>query len=267
MDIRNFNIKILLLIGLTLLNNQVLLNQTKGYTVIVQGKVIDVNSGKPVGTQLLFIDEKGKKSSGKSNSIDGTFQQPLNFGSINTVLIKGYLPADNHLTIDLTQKNQYEEMALDIYVKPFEAKTELFNYKFFEPNDSVVINKEEFKELKTFLDFNPNIKLNFVISSYDSWFNKSKRRIEKTDKKGKISYKTVSYSTKEQLSDLLDARIVSLRNELKENNIFIKIDAFVKDLQVVPESKKKMKRAIPGKSRKYEYYTPEFDNVKIVIAK
>ncbi|MFH1052186.1 MAG: hypothetical protein V1779_14805 [bacterium] len=267
MNKKSPGINILIVILFLLIGNQTLYNQPKGYGVMLQGKIIDAGSGKPIGTSLMFINEKGKKWNSRSNDADGTYQQPLNFGSQYDVFIKGYLPINNHLKIDLTQNSQYEELTTDIFVKPLEPNVELFKYKFFEPNDSVVINKENFQFLKTFIDFNPKVKLKIVISSYDSWFNKSKIKVEKIDKKGRKSYKTVSYSTKEQLLDLLDARIISLRNEFKDNGIFIKFEAFVKDLQVVPQSKKQMKKAIPGKSKKYELYTPDFDNVKVVISK
>ena len=245
----------------------ILNSQTTGYALILQGKVIDGTSGKPIGTSLIFISEKGKPSTCKSNAIDGNYQIPLKFGSRYKVMVKGYLPFTNQLTVDLTSYTKYEEVTNDIFVKPMEPKTELFKFKLYEPNDSLIVNKENIQVIKTFMEFNSDVKINIIISSYDSWFSNSKRKVEKIDKKGKKSYKTETYTTKQQLSDLLDSRIVSLRNELKNNNIFLKLDAFIKDLQVVPLAKKQMKRAVPGKPKKTELYTPVFENVKVIIAK
>lgn len=247
--------------------NYKLISQTTGYALILQGKIIDGTSGKPIGTTLVFMNGKGKKWTCKSNSIDGFYQIPLNFGSKYAVMIKGYLPLNNHLTIDLTTYTKYEEVSNDIFVKPIEPNTELFKFKMFEPNDSLIISKENIETIKIFKEFNSDVKINIIISSYDSWFNNKKRKVEKIDKKGRKSYKTETYTTKQQLSDLLEARTILLRNELKNNNIFLKLDAFINDLQVVPLSKKQMKRTIPGKSKKTELYTPVFDNVKVIIAK
>lgn len=235
--------------------------------VLLQGKVIDITSGKPIGTSLYFINSKGKPALCLSNSLDGSYQQSLPSGEIYYVIVKGYLPEDNELKIDLSSIGKYEEINNNIYVKPFQSNLELFKFKFFEPNSSVVINKHFFQYIKTFVNFNPEIKLNIIVSSYDSWFDNSKRRIEKVDKKGKVTYKNQNYTTKEQLSDLLDLRITNLRNELKDIQVVLKRDAFIKDLKVVSPSKKQMKKTLPGKSNKVEIYTPDFDNVRIVTAK
>lgn len=239
--------------------------QTKA-NVLLQGKVIDITSGKPIGTSLYFINSKGKPALCLSNSSDGSYQQSLPSGEIYYVIAKGYLPENNELKFDLSAIVNYEEINTNIYIKPFQPNLEIFKFKFFEPNDSVVINKQFIKYIKTFVNFNPEIKLNIIVSSYDSWLENSKRRIEKIDKKGKVTYKNENYPTKVRLSDLLDSRINNLRNELKDNQVVFKRDAFIKNLQVVPLSKKRMKKSTAGKSNKVEVYTPDFDNVRIVTA-
>ena len=260
-------IKKVISINLTIILITCFLMAQQKANILMQGNVKDITTGKAVGTTLYFFNSKGKPFHCKSNSIDGAYQQSLPSGDVYDVMIKGYLPGENKMTVDLTQNTKYEEITANIYVKPFEPKMELFKFKFFKPNDSIVINRELIRQIKNFRDFNPEVKMNVIISSYDSWFGNSKRRVEKIDKKGKKYYKTENYTTKERLSDLLEARIVSLRNEFKNHEIYFKPDVFIKDLQVVPQSKKQMKRAVPGKSKKYEYFTPEFENVKIITSK
>ncbi|ROL60874.1 hypothetical protein D9V86_08680 [Bacteroidetes/Chlorobi group bacterium ChocPot_Mid] len=257
-------IKIILIIFATLCIVEISA-QTKA-NVLLQGKVIDITSGKPIGTSLYFINSKGKPALCLSNSLDGSYQQSLPSGEIYYVIAKGYLPENNELKIDLSTIMKYEEINTNIFIKPFQSNLEIFRFKFFEPNDSVVINKQFIQFIKTFVNFNPEIKLNIIVSSYDSWLENSKRRIEKIDKKGKVTYKNENYTTKERLSDLLDSRINNLRNELKDYQVVFKRDVFIKNLQVVPLSKKQMKKSISGKSNKAEIYTPDFDNVRIVTA-
>lgn len=240
--------------------------QTKA-NILLQGKVIDITNGKPVGTSIYFINTKGKPSLCLSNSLDGSYQQALPSGEVYYVIIKGYLPESNELKFGFSTISQYEEITSNIYIKPFQSKIELFKFKFFNPNDSVVINKQFIEFIKIFRTFNPEIKLNFIISSYDSWLDNTKRKVEKIDKKGKVTYKNESYTTKDRLSDLLDARINNLRNELKDNGVVFKKEAFIKDLKVVTQSKKQMKKTMTSKSGKSELYTPDFENVKIVTVK
>jgi hypothetical protein len=257
----------LLIINLILISSTGnLFNQQKA-NVLLQGKVIDGTSGKSVGTSLYFINSKGKPAHCLANSLDGSYQQALPSGDVYYLVVKGYLPETNASKFDLPTDTKYQEITTDIYLKPFQPKTELFKFKLFEPNDSVLINKEFIQYIKTFNTFNSEVKLNFILSSYDSWLDNSKRRVEKIDKKGKVTYKTENYTTKDRLSDLLSSRITALRNELKDNNIFIKLTSFIKDLQVVPQSKKQMKRTNTDKSKKNTIFIPDFDNVKVVIAK
>ncbi|MFC2129859.1 hypothetical protein ACFLSQ_00335 [Bacteroidota bacterium] len=239
----------------------------KGHVVLIQGKVINNASGGTVSTTILFIDEKGKKVTGKSNSIDGTYQQVLNSGSTYCVLFKGYLSVEGDLKIDIPLDSKYEELNRDFTVKPIAAGTELFNFKMFEPNESVVTNNAYILQVKHFIDINPGAKIEVKISSYDSWFNSTKKSVEKVNRKGKKYKKRVTFSTKAQLSDLIDARIDALNKEFKANKVFLKEKAFTKNLRVVSPKKKREKRKVPGKKRKYEYFTPDFPNVTISLIK
>jgi len=256
-----------IIINVIILLFVVSLHSQQKANVLLQGRVIDITTGKPIGTSLYFINSKGKPAHCLSNSLDGSYQQALPSGDEYNVIIKGFLPVSNKLKFEFPADSKYQEITTDIHIKPFESKIELFKFRLFAPNDSIVINKEYLQYIKTFTTFNPEIKLNFVISSYDSWLDNSKRRVEKVDKKGKISYKTENYSSRDRLSDLLDSRIRNLRNELKDVNVVMKLDAFIKDLQVVSQSKKQMKKTATGKTKKTEVFTPDFDNVRVVIAK
>jgi hypothetical protein len=136
----------------------------------------------------------------------------------------------------------------------------------FEPNDSVIVNSDNIKTLKDFMDLNPGAKIEIEVSSYDSWFSNAKRTITTKNKKGKSINKTVTYTSKEQLSDLLDHRINSIKNELRKYKVYLKENAYKKNLQVVAPKKKLKKREIPGKRKKYETYLPEIENVIIRVA-
>jgi len=237
----------------------------KGNVILIHGKVKNQMTGESIGTNIIFVSEDGKKLSCRSNSSDGSYQQSLNSGGIYRIYLKNYIPVGGELLINIPPVSKYEEINQDIVVTNFKPDIKLMEEKVFEPNDSVIINKAFMKNLKYFLDLNPGAKLQIIVSSFDSWFNRTTKKIEKTNSRGKKYYKRISYSTKDQLSDLLDARINVLKNTFKENNIYLKNDVYHKNLRVVSEKTKRKRRKVPGKRNKYEYYIPEFPNVLVKI--
>lgn len=259
-------INILLLVFLICLIPFGLYSQ-KNHVVLLQGIVTERISGKPVSTRILFINDKGKKIDCKSNSIDGAYQQVLNSGETYNVVFKGFISIDPDMKIEIPADVNYKETTLNFSLENLNSAKDLFNYKMFEPNKSAVINIFPIQHLKSFVDFNPDAKIVVTVSSIDSWFNNSKRRVEKIGKKGVKSFVNETYSSKQQLSDLIDSRISTLKEEFKANNVFLKDNAFIKDLQVVPIKKKQQKRLIPGQSKKYEFYLPDYPNVKISLGK
>jgi hypothetical protein len=237
----------------------------KGVEILYQGKTIIQSTGKAVGTTIRFINAGGKPVVSKSNSIDGQYQSVLSSGVSYYIFVKDYVVSGSNF-IDIPHYSKYEEIDYDIYLKPIESNLELFNFKMFEPNDSVIVNSDNIKILKDFMDLNPNAKIEIEVSSYDSWFSNAKKTIITKDKKGKSKNNTITYRIKDQLSDLLDHRINSIKNELRKYKIYLKENAYKKNLQVVDEKKKLKKREIPGKKKKYETYLPEIENVIIRVA-
>jgi len=244
----------------------------KGHIVLVQGKILEEGTQKPVSTIVAFVNQSGKMIQCKSNSKDGSFQQVLHSGNFYTIFLKNYFIKNGNNTLDIPSDSKYKEVKADYFVNSLKngTKIQLAAFKAFEPNEAKIIPaiSSDLTPLKYFLNLNPGINLQVKVSSYDSWFKSKRKRIQKTNRRGKKYYKRVRYSTKQQLSDLLDKRLIAIKDFFKKKHIYLKDKSFVKELKVVSPRKKRKKRLKKGSTRRrkrYEYYTPEFPNVFLII--
>ena len=243
-----------------------------GHIVLVQGKILEENTQQGVSTIIAFVNQSGKMIQCKSNSKDGSFQQVLHSGNFYTIFLKDYYIKNGSNTLDIPLNSKYKEVKADYLVNSFKngTKIQLAAFKAFEPNKAEIIPtiSSDLTPLKYFLNLNPSVNLQVKISSYDSWFKSTRKKVRKTNRRGKKYYKRVRYSTKQQLSDLLDKRLTAIKDFFKKNHIYLKDKAFVKDLKVVSKRKKRKRRLKKGSTKRrkrYEYYTPEFPNIFLVI--
>lgn len=249
-------IVVILMINSFLLNSQ---------TLIIKGKVINIKTGEPVSTTFVFIDDNNKMLRTKSNSLDGSYQQAINYGKKYKILLSGYIPIIENEILDLTKFIKYEELNFDIKVKPIEKNYELIIDNIFEPNDTSIVNTNFLEYLKNFVLLNKNYQLKFIISSEDSWFDKKRINVTTTNSKGKKTTKSITLDTKSQLSKLLDARIRNFKKLLSSNNLFYKDEAFVKELIISSPENKKKKKLVQRNVQKYGNNIFKIPNIKIII--
>lgn len=192
-----------------------------GSVVLMQGKIIDKQSGQPVGTSFRFTNESGKKNQSQSGATDGSYQVVLNSGENYYLALKEYVVVESSAYFQIPENASYKEVTQNIYVRKVTTGIELFNFKAFEPNSKTLVENTHqiLIEIKNFMAMNPNINLKLTISSKDSWFKGTTKKVEYTDKKGKTKIKTVKVSPQEMLTEFSKSRYDEILNHFAELNI------------------------------------------------
>ncbi len=234
-------------------------------TLIVQGRIINIENNRPVSTTVVFLNDSNKMIRTKSNSNDGSYQQAITYGKIYKILLSDYIPIKENEILDLTNYSTYNEINFDIKVRPIPKNYELLKAKIFEPNDSVITDTFFLNYLENFLLINKNAKVSFIISSEDSWFESKRVKMTVTNSRGRKITKRITLSTKHQLSELLDARIRNLKNLLQRNKLYFKEESFQKKLVISQSQKKITKEYKSGRETKYKTYKKEISNLRIII--
>ncbi|MBI5325874.1 MAG: hypothetical protein HZB41_11490 [Ignavibacteriae bacterium] len=192
-----------------------------GAVVLLQGKIIDKQTGQPVGTSFRFTSESGKKNQSQSGATDGAFQVVLNSGENYYLALKEYLVIEPSAYFQIPSNPNYSEITQIIYVKRVTPGSEIFAFKAFEPNSKTLIDNahQTLIEIKNFMGMNPNINLKLTISSGDSWFKGTTKKVEFVYKKGKTKTKTVKVSPQEMLTEFSKTRYEEILNHFAELSI------------------------------------------------
>jgi hypothetical protein len=240
----------------------------QGAAAIIKGKLVNAKTGEAIGTTIGFYNSKGKMLKCKSNSSDGTFQQSIKLGDIYTVVIKGFYDKDGFDEIDLISTKKFVEIVKDYKLTQIVPGTVLMEIDAFTKNTTELneVAREHLLLLKPFKEINFGADFDIKISSIDSWFKNTKKKVEKTNSKGKKYKKTVKVKTKEQLQELLDNRIAIVENFFKENKVSTRDKTITPDLQVVSPKKKQIKKK-KTKGKGYEYIDPEYITITVTIRK
>jgi hypothetical protein len=235
---------------------------------LVKGKITDATSGKPIGTTIGFADSKGKIIKCKSNSADGTFQQSIRLGELYTVVIKGYYDPDGFDEIDLRTTKKYEEIAKDYTLSEIKPGAVLMEFDGFRQNEAELneMAREHLLLLKPFKEINFGADFEIKVSTIDSWFKSTKKKVEKVNSKGKKYKKTVKVSSKEQLQELLDKRISAIESYFELKEVRMRDKTLTADLQVVEPKKKQIKKK-KQKGKGYTYVDPEYVTITVTIRK
>ncbi|TAL70035.1 MAG: hypothetical protein EPN82_05330 [Bacteroidetes bacterium] len=192
-----------------------------GAVILMQGKIIDKGTGQPVGTSFRFTSESGKKNQSQSGATDGSYQVVLNSGENYYLALKEYVVVEPSAYFQLPENATYKEINQNIFVRKVTPGVELFSFKAFEPNSKTLVENahQTLIEIKNFMSMNPNINLKLTISSKDSWFKGTTKKVEYTDKKGRTKTKSVKVSPQELLSEFSKARYDEILNHFAELSI------------------------------------------------
>jgi len=231
--------------------------------ILLQGKITD-QSGQTVSTTISFRDANGKKTSAKTNSKDGTFQQIMTPGMTYTVLFRDYMVLGEEYMFTLPMVKEYSEMTQNFKVKKIETGLDLMKFKAFNANQSELSGayKPFFDDLKDFL--NNNIKASVIITvhSHDSQFKETTKTVQVADKKGKMKTKKEKVTVPQQLEQLVNSRIEAIKSYLKSISLPEKKITFEKDLlsDNVKVEKNKSKKDSNKKGKDKPVETPKSGN-------
>lgn len=239
--------------------------------VVIIGKIIEEGTNRPIGLEFQLTTKSGKKIKCRSNSKDGAYQQVLEPGETYYVGFNEYILSYGHSAITTPDSKTYVEINHDFVVKKVVAGLELFNVKLFAPNQSELFNGNThiLEELKAFMDLNIKAEIIITISSNDSWFEQITKKEKVKDKKGKTKTITTTISSEEQINQLLDERIASLKKYFENSKIYEKRITYEKDLVVhkPPKAKKTTKSKDKKKQESTSFVAPNLPNTKIIVCR
>lgn len=207
----------------------------QGSTVtLIQGFIYD-ESGNPVGADIKFINSVGKKIMLKSNSKDGSFQQPFVQGEKYFPIFKGYVLANGFESFEVIKTGKYEEITRNFTVKRIQSNLNIMSEAFFKDGDSILSAdaKEYLRVFKEFYNYNKNLTFRAVISAPDKVFKPTSRKVQ-VKVKNKTRTKTIKISSKDLESDFIQSRINQLTKALKELEIPLSTFNFEKKIKTNP---------------------------------
>lgn len=235
--------------------------------VLVSGKIIDTETGKPVTTKVKFIDDNGKAISTPTNSNDGAFQQVLTSGNSYQVVVEGWLTNNEQKILKIPAFTEYAELGYDFKVKKLQEGLVVSANNFFEKNSEKIKPDavEEIKSIKELMKNQVGLVFEVTINSSDSYFKKKVVK-ESYIQKGRKKTRNGTVTTETQLNELLDKRKNAFIELLKELQIQPKNFNIKTELVVIPP---KPKAKINTKSKSKQVHVEELfaDNLIIKIEK
>ncbi len=258
---------IVLFIGSTMLSYG---KSKSGAIILLKGSISEESTDQPIGTKMFFTNSKGKRTKTKSNSHDGTYQQPLASGETYKLLIPGYIVNPEKDEFEIPSHKKYKEIERNFTAIKLDSGVVLFKFQAFEKNDTnlIVENLSAIEDLKTIIRHNGNVSVNVIVSTVDSYF-KSKKVKEYFYKKKRKRYRWKKITTEQQLTTLLAGRISELTKYVEQIKIRKSNINYLEDLQIIkpPKKKKKKRRRKKSKKKEIEAPKPELPNVTIVISR
>ncbi|MGE5480848.1 MAG: carboxypeptidase-like regulatory domain-containing protein [Chloroflexota bacterium] len=208
-------------------------SQEKSITLL-RGAVTDMY-GAPVGATMQFTDRTdGKKFNVKSNSKDGSYQQPLLGGRTYDVLFKGYLPIEREVYVEIPPYKTYTEINRDFTVQKLDPGVAIYSDDAFN-NDEYKLNDRGLallRQVKDLILFQGNITFKISVRSLDvKKLPTTRTVVEQVKVKGKMKEKkkTVKIPANEAREEFIRKRIEELRTAAKslgirENSLSFEIE-------------------------------------------
>ncbi len=189
--------------------------------ILMQGKIIDSQTGSPIGTGIQFVNSAGKKMQTKSNPGSGAYTQVLNPNEEYIVMFKEYILVDESKTFATPNVSEYHEMSKDFRVRKIESGMELFRFNAFHPNEAKVegVGIKRMSEIKELLSYNPKVNILITINTGDCSFKPIKKSVPDETSKKKKKTKTLTITPDQQMDELANARIASIKDYMRQINI------------------------------------------------
>lgn len=219
--------------------------------VLIQGKVSDFETNKPIGVTIIFYSQSGKQIQAKSNSTDGSYQQVLQAGEKYNIVFKDYILMNESPELELSKSGKYNEIEKNFRVKKIETGIEICSFNPFRANQSDLIGHSLgcLYELKSLLENNPKVNAVITIHTHDSNPKTYDKKVTYQDSKNKTKTKKVKVSIEEQLQELAEKRINALKNVMKSLNIAERKVTFEVDTKPASPAEKEVKVKKSSKSK------------------
>lgn len=215
--------------------------------VLIHGKVTESETGKPLGATIIFFSQNGKQIQAKSNSSDGSYQQVLQAGEKYKIVFKDYVLVGENFELELDKKGKYTEIEKNFSVKKIEYGLPICSFNPFKPNHPDLITNDFIclNELKNFLENNPKVNVIITVHTHDSNPKPYNKKISYKDAKNKTKTKNVKVTTAEQLQELAEERINSIKNllnamKISERKVTFEVD-IKPDISKTTATRKKTK--------------------------
>ncbi len=202
-----------------------------GGQVLVKGKITDAMTGVPIGTNLEFKSQAGKKIKTQSNTLTGNWETLLPEGLFD-VIIQSWDVARQLDTVEINPGKKYKEIEKNFIVrrmlpKDIFLKTSFFTQKSETPNPLVMAEIENLKEV---MKFNRGVEFIFYINAQDMIPPKEQQKEEplistpKSKKKPKKSFEKPKQQElpKESYNLLIDNRVNQLKATIESWGSFAK---------------------------------------------
>lgn len=185
--------------------------------VLVEGKITEEISGKPIGISFKFVNSQGKKIPVKSNKNDGEYSTTVMSGDDYTFVFDGYEAVTYNPLLTIDQTDKYKEIKHDFVLRAITPGKELFLMNPFKTGDSIPRNElEKFTRLKDYLIEQSKLNVVITISANDTKFKNKKIKVKI---EGSNKTKTETITAQKQAALLVESRINSLKKYLNENGI------------------------------------------------
>lgn len=139
-----------------------------GGNILVKGRVTCEKTNEPVGTEIEFRSQNGKKIRTQSNSITGNWEQVLPPDKY-TVVLHSWNVARKTYEIEVRPKSKYTEITKDFTVLRLLPGDELIQIQYFKTNSSEMQSdiSEIIQQIKEILKFNRGAEITFYVSASD----------------------------------------------------------------------------------------------------
>jgi hypothetical protein len=194
--------------------------------VLIKGKITDELNHKPIGVNIEFRDNNGKKIKCQSNSLSGEFEQVLESGQKFKVILSSDVILRKEFKFSVIDTNQYAEQKTDwLVIKPV-IDAIVFQGSVFNDNDSNIsrAGTESLEELQMLLRFNRTLHVVFKIYTEEIITIKGKKKttsinLELLDKRVKAIEQIISSWTMENPR----IQIKQIDNSVEQYNLVVQI--------------------------------------------
>lgn len=262
-----------LLFAFILISNQMDAQNGNNPVVLLQGKIIDSQTGQPVGTGIQFVNSAGTKIQTRSNPNNGAYQQVLAPNEDYIVMFKDYIITNESKSFKTPNVSEYHEENYDFRIMKITTGMELFRFNGFEANGSQFTSSGErrMKELKEMLSYNSKVNVILTINMSDCNFKPIKKSIpdETAGTKKKKKNKTITITPEQQFSDAFNARINSVKETMRKNSISERLITFESSNAKISASAPKQKdsKKKDKKAKTTDTESPKTANVVITVGK